>query len=104
MTQTAHAHEEVQVPMGLPMPNGKLAMWLFLVTEIMFFTALIGTYSILRNAIPDHPVIQWPKPHAVHLVEELGAINTFVLILSSLTVVLAHLAATKGNFKRATQY
>ena len=30
--------------MGLPLPNGKLAMWLFLVTEIMFFTALIGMY------------------------------------------------------------
>ena len=39
--------------MGLPLPNGKLAMWLFLVTEIMFFTALIGTYLILRNRRAD---------------------------------------------------
>ena len=38
--------------MGLPLPNGKLAMWLFLVTEIMFFTGLIGTYIILRNGTP----------------------------------------------------
>jgi cytochrome c oxidase subunit 3 len=92
--------------MALPLPNGKLAMWMFLVTEIMFFTALIGTYLILRNAIPDDPagLIKWPAPHDVHLVEWMGAVNTFVLILSSLTVVLAHYAAGKGNFKQATNY
>src|SRR5262245_7118309 len=90
--------------MALPMPNGKLAMWLFLVTEIMFFTALIGTYGLLRNSIPAHPVIKWPRPRDVHLVEWIGALNTFVLIASSLTVVLAHYAATKGNFKKATLY
>ena len=32
--------------------NGKLAVWLFLVTEIMFFTALIGTYVLLRSGMP----------------------------------------------------
>lgn len=90
--------------MAMPLPNGKLAMWLFLVTEIMFFTALIGTYLILRSSVPDHPVIRWPQPHDVHLKEWMGAVNTFVLILSSLTVVLAHYAAAKGNFKHATMY
>ena len=90
--------------MAMPLPNGKLAMWLFLVTEIMFFTALIGTYLILRSSVPDHPVIRWPKPRDVHLEEWMGAVNTFVLILSSLTVVLAHYAAAKGNFKHATIY
>jgi cytochrome c oxidase subunit 3 len=90
--------------MALPMPNGKLAIWLFLVTEIMFFTALIGTYAILRNSIPAHPVIKWPTPEDVHLVEWIGALNTFVLIASSLTVVLAHHAASKGNYKNATMY
>jgi cytochrome c oxidase subunit 3 len=92
--------------MALPMPNGKLAMWLFLVTEIMFFTALIGTYLILRSSIPTDPrdVIKWPAPHDVHLEEAIGAFNTFVLILSSLTVVLAHYAATKGKYRQATWY
>jgi cytochrome c oxidase subunit 3 len=75
--------------MGLPLPNAKLAIWFFLVTEIMFFVALIGTYVLLRNGAPNatHP---WPKPHQVHLVEFLGAGNTFVLICSSVSVVLAH--------------
>jgi cytochrome c oxidase subunit 3 len=90
--------------MALPLPNGKLAMWMFLVTEIMFFTALIGTYLIIRSSIPTHSVIRWPTPEQVHLVEWVGAFNTFVLILSSLTVVLAHYAAGKGNFKAATYY
>jgi cytochrome c oxidase subunit 3 len=90
--------------MALPMPNGKLAIWLFLVTEIMFFTALIGTYLLLRNSVPQHPVLKWPTPHDVHLVEWIGAFNTFVLILSSLTVVLAHYANAHGKHKQAAQY
>ena len=99
----AVAEEEPQAHMGLPLPHGKLAMWLFLVTEIMFFTGLIGTYIILRNGQPTSTT-PWPTPHDVHLVEFIGAFNTFVLICSSLTVVLAHLALHNGNTKRAVQY
>jgi cytochrome c oxidase subunit 3 len=75
--------------MGLPLSTAKMAIWFFLVTEIMFFTALIGTYVLLRNGQPNqaHP---WPHPHQVHLVEFYGAGNTFVLICSSVSVVLAH--------------
>jgi cytochrome c oxidase subunit 3 len=90
--------------MGLPLPHGKLAIWLFLVTEIMFFTALIGVYLILRNGTPSVSPFRWPTPHQVHLIEWVGALNTFVLILSSLTVVLAHYAATKRNFGQATLF
>jgi cytochrome c oxidase subunit 3 len=88
--------------MGLPLPHGKLAIWFFLVTEIMFFTALIGVYLILRNGTPTQSPFKWPTPHQVHLIEWVGALNTFVLIVSSLTVVLAHYVASKGNFKLAT--
>jgi cytochrome c oxidase subunit 3 len=97
-------HDDPAAHMGLPLPHGKLAIWLFLVTEIMFFTALIGTYLILRNGTPTASPYTWPTPHQVHLVEWIGAFNTFVLILSSLTVVLAHYAATKNNFGQATLY
>jgi cytochrome c oxidase subunit III len=45
--------------------------------------------------------LHWPTPHDVHLVEAIGAINTFVLICSSLTVVLAVRAAQLG--KRQSQ-
>src|SRR5262249_13736367 len=70
-----------------------------LVTEIMFFTALIGTYIILRNGMPS--VSQpWPAPHDVHLIEWIGAFNTFVLICSSLTVVLAHWSLHHGRVRK----
>lgn len=87
------AHDAADHPqplhMGLPLPNGKLALWIFLVTEITFFTALIGTYMLLRNGQPSN-FVPWPSPHDVHLSEFIGAFNTFVLICSSLTVVLCH--------------
>jgi cytochrome c oxidase subunit 3 len=93
--------ESIQHPkMGIPLPNGKLAVWLFLITEIMFFTGLIGTYILLRNGEPTG-MEPWPRPHDVHLVEWIGAFNTFVLICSSVTVVLAHYALSKGNAKRS---
>src|ERR1700727_1790386 len=103
MTQTVLEHPQ-HGHMGLPLPNGKLAMWIFLVTEIMFFTALIGVYAILRNGTPSKSPFHWPAPHEVHLVEWIGALNTFVLICSSLTVVLAHHAVVMHKFQQATLY
>jgi cytochrome c oxidase subunit 3 len=101
----AHAdvHEEPGLHMGAPVSNGKLAIWIFLATEIMFFTGLIGTYVVLRNGTPTAQD-KWPIPEQVHLIEWVGALNTFVLICSSVTVVLAHYAMVKGNVTRAAQY
>jgi heme/copper-type cytochrome/quinol oxidase subunit 3 len=78
-------------------------MWIFLATEVMFFTGLIGTYLVLRNGTPTSPD-PWPTPGQVHLVEWIGAFNTFVLICSSLTVVLAHWAVGRGQVGQATIY
>src|SRR5262249_39032454 len=101
----AHAdvHEEPGLHMGAPVSHGKLAVWIFLATEIMFFTGLIGTYIVLRNGTPT-AAEPWPIPEQVHLIEWVGALNTFVLICSSVTVVLAHYTLTKGNVRRAVQY
>jgi cytochrome c oxidase subunit III len=100
-----HVHEahDLKTHMGIPLPNGKLAMWLFLVTEIMFFTALIGVYMLLRNGQPTRSQ-PWPAPHEVHLQEWIGALNTFVLILSSLFVVLAHWSLHVNDTRKAVQY
>jgi cytochrome c oxidase subunit 3 len=97
-------YDKPQEHMGLPLPTPKVAMWLFLVTEIMFFTAIIGTYIILRHGTPANSPHKWPTPHQVHLVEWIGAFNTFVLICSSFTVVLAHHAAVKGSMKSVMNY
>jgi cytochrome c oxidase subunit 3 len=90
-----HGHEGGHIALeyhpGLPIPNGKLIVWLFLSTEIMFFAGLIGTYIVLRFGAP-----AWPLPREVHLSEPIGAFNTFVLICSSVTVVLC-LEAARAN-------
>lgn len=77
---------------ALPISNGKTFMWLFLSTEIMFFAALIGTYIVLRFG-----AVSWPSTHDVHLAEIWGATNTFILICSSVTIVLALEAAKRNN-------
>src|SRR5438876_2444719 len=104
----AHAvADEPTLHMGPPLSNGKLAMWIFLATEIMFFTGLIGTYIVLRNGMPSGPVggpNAWPTPDQVHLIEWVGAVNTFVLIVSSLTIVLAHYQLSHGQVQKAVRY
>jgi cytochrome c oxidase subunit III len=86
--------------MGIPIPNSKLGMWLFLGTEIMFFTAFIGSYIVLRIGSPG-----WPdNPKDTHINVLLGGVNTFVLIVSSYFVVIAHEAMSKRNFAKARHY
>jgi len=87
----SHSTPQFEYQPALPIPNGKTCLWLFLSTEIMFFAGLIGTYIVLRFG-----AVAWPAPHDVHLSEPIGAFNTFVLICSSVTVVLA-LEAAKLN-------
>jgi cytochrome c oxidase subunit 3 len=89
-----HGHLKLEYQPSLPLNNGKLFLWLFLSTEIMFFAGLIGTYIVLRFGAPSGT---WPSPHDVHLVETIGAINTFVLICSSVTIVLALEAARQNQ-------
>lgn len=94
----SHSHPastsvELTYQAGLPIPRGKLCLWLFLSTEIMFFSGLIGSYIVLRFGVPEGA---WPTPSRVHLVEWIGAVNTFVLICSSVTIVMA-LEAAKTN-------
>ncbi|MBS0206673.1 MAG: cytochrome c oxidase subunit 3 [Planctomycetes bacterium] len=86
--------------MGIPIPNSKLGMWLFLGTEIMFFTAFIGTFIVLKMGSPG-----WPTDvHVTHISIMAGGINTFVLILSSYFVVVAHDAILGQKFAKAWQF
>ena len=94
----SHAPQFAYQP-ALPIPNGKTCVWLFLSTEIMFFAGLIGTYIVLRFGS-----VAWPTPHDVHLSEPIGAFNTFVLICSSVTVVLALEAAKLNHTAKAWGY
>jgi cytochrome c oxidase subunit 3 len=71
---------------------GSLGMWIFLVTEIMFFGGLFLSYTVYRVIYPDAFA-----DASRHLDTTLGAINTAVLICSSLTVVLSIYCAQIGN-------
>jgi cytochrome c oxidase subunit 3 len=94
------AHGAPPLKMGLPIPNSKLGMWLFLGTEIMFFTAFIGTYIVLRLGSPD-----WPHdPNVTHIRIWAGGLNTFVLLASSYLVVVAHESMVARNIPRAKMY
>src|SRR3989338_5525201 len=76
-------------------PHGKLGMWLFLASEIMFFTGLLGAYIVLRFSHPS-----WPGPEG-HLSVPIGTMNTLFLIGSSVTIVLALAASQAGALPRA---
>ncbi|MFN7140308.1 MAG: heme-copper oxidase subunit III [Limisphaerales bacterium] len=74
--------------------NAKLGIWLFLASEVMLFGALFSSYILLRvGADPG----TWP----VGLLSvPLGTFNTLVLILSSVTVVLAWASLKMNQFGR----
>lgn len=73
--------------------SDKFGMWLFLVTEILFFSGLFCWYSIYRST---HPEI-FVYAHK-YLDKIWGGVNTIVLICSSLTMAIAvHAAQTSKN-------
>jgi heme/copper-type cytochrome/quinol oxidase subunit 3 len=71
--------------------NRKLGVWIFLGSEVVFFSALIVTYIIMSGRSVSGPT---PKQS---LNISLVAINTFVLICSSLTMVTALSAIERGD-------
>jgi heme/copper-type cytochrome/quinol oxidase subunit 3 len=83
-------------PGAIPeMPVGKFGMWVFLVSEIMFFSGLLGSYLVLRLGSNN-----WPNSWDI-LNIPLLTINTTVLLTSSLTMVMAVSAIQRGEQKRA---
>jgi len=95
-----HAPAAPALKMGLPISNAKLGMWLFLGTEIMFFTAFIGTYIVLRLGSEG-----WPTDtNVTHIRIWAGGLNTFVLLASSYLVVVAHESMGRRNFAKARRY
>ena len=87
----AHHHPVYDYDSGPPVERGKFAIWLFLATEVMFFSGLIGAYIVLRTASA-----AWPNPQE-RLAVDITAFNTFVLITSSWLMVKALFAAKRGD-------
>jgi heme/copper-type cytochrome/quinol oxidase subunit 3 len=85
MSAVAEAHP--QIPTSSGVTNAKLGVWLFLASEVMLFATLFTTYLVLRMASPS-----WPRGWEV-LNVPLAMTNTFVLITSSVTIVMAYVKA-----------
>jgi len=78
--------------------NAKLGVWLFLASEVMLFGALFSSYVLLRvGADPG----TWPH----HWLDyKIGAVNTIVLIISSVTNVVAWANLRLGQFNKYRFY
>jgi cytochrome c oxidase subunit 3/cytochrome o ubiquinol oxidase subunit 3 len=88
----ATAHDEHE---STGIDNRKLGMWLFLSSEFLFFGALITNYLLYSNrpGFAIYPAQIYDIPFT--------SVSSFVLLMSSLTMVLAHNAVTRGDQHQA---
>jgi cytochrome c oxidase subunit 3 len=78
---------------------GTLGMWVFLVTEIMFFGGMFLAYTLYRYKYPDAFAAA-----SNHLDIKLGAVNTVVLIVSSFTMAMAVFSTQVGKRRNSIIY
>ncbi|HUP47399.1 MAG TPA: cytochrome c oxidase subunit 3 [Thermoanaerobaculia bacterium] len=94
------AHHEIEIPFTVHarpdtgLYNAKLGIWLFLASEVMLFGALFSSLVLLRTSDPN-----WPQGWTI-LSVPLATLNTFILISSSVTVVLAWAYLRLGDLKK----
>jgi cytochrome c oxidase subunit 3/cytochrome o ubiquinol oxidase subunit 3 len=88
MAETA-THDAHATSTGLS--NVKLGMWLFLGSECLLFGGLISTYMLYRGRVSDGPT-----PEQIYDIP-FTSVSSFVLLMSSLTMVLAVSAAQKRD-------
>jgi cytochrome c oxidase subunit 3 len=96
----AHGHDDHEHVEGLAhhwdnleqqFEANKLGMWLFLATEFLLFGGLFCAYAVFRHNRPE--LFEWGSQFLDPI---MGAVNTFILIASSLTMALGVWAAQKG--------
>ena len=87
---------EVMTAPAFSVPAKKMAMWLFIIADSATFAGCLVAYGFIRNATPD-----WPRPfHSIINV----ALMTFILLTSSLTMLIAVRSAQTGNKAKAFQW
>ncbi len=90
----AHAHP-VEIPYDEQFAyasGGKIGMWVFLVTDAMTFGGFLAAYGLIRVKLGS----AWPNP-AEHLGINLSAFATFILICSSVSMVMSLAAGQEKN-------
>jgi heme/copper-type cytochrome/quinol oxidase subunit 3 len=99
MSVEAHAGAAVPAehpPTNTGMSHPKVGMWTFLASECLLFGALISTYLLYRGRVGES---RGPIPHDVYDIP-FTSVSSFVLLMSSLTMVLALAAIQKGDERR----
>src|SRR4051812_22841026 len=71
--------------------NAALGMWLFIASEVMLFGSLFSSYALLRIGAPT-----WPDQSAT-LNVPLAAVNTAILIASSVAILRSSQSAARGS-------
>lgn len=94
-TAVAHGHGPAHPPTSTGQTSYKLGFWVFLGSETLFFGSLIGTYMTYKGES-----VTGPFPHEI-LDIPLTSISTFVLLMSSLAMVLGLDAVQRGSRKGA---
>jgi heme/copper-type cytochrome/quinol oxidase subunit 3 len=77
--------------------NAKLGFWVFVSSECLFFGAFISTYFLYRGR--DTAYLGGPKPREVFNIP-FTSVTSFILLMSSLTMVLALAAIQRGDQRR----
>jgi cytochrome c oxidase subunit III len=80
-------------------PSKKLVMWLFIISDAVTFAALLMAYGYLRNATPN-----WPEPFKFSPSVINVMLMTFVLITSSLTMLIGLRSANAGDKSGALRW
>lgn len=93
---TLGGHSGVTAGPAFSIPTKKLAMWLFIIADTATFAACLVAYGFIRNATPN-----WPRPfHGITNV----ALMTFILVTSSLTMLMGVRGARGGDKSGALRW
>ena len=89
-----HVYESEHEATSTGLPSTKLAMWLFLASDVLLFGALITSYVVYRgrSVVGPYPNDVFDIPYT--------SVSSFVLLASSLTMVLALAAIQRGDLGR----
>ncbi len=90
-TTVPHGEEHEETTTGLS--HRKLLIWAFLGSDCMFFGSLIATYMVYRGKS-----LVGPFPEDVFSIP-VTSVSTFVLLMSSMSMVLAYSALVRGSIK-----
>jgi heme/copper-type cytochrome/quinol oxidase subunit 3 len=93
-----HGHAD-HPPTSMGIDHRKVAMWVFLASDCMFFGSLIATYLIYRGRAEElYLAGQGSGPLPGEILDiPYTSVSAFVLLMSSLTMVLALAAVQRGN-------